>query len=108
MLFHGLDTKAEVSFISCCSAYISLSLVRVPSLPSGIDTVSRASSMRKPGKSQNLTTWMIAYRSTDATMMMAPVGVKLSVVTPVPNRLHLRVSFLFMARPWKPATQQSV
>ena len=34
-------------------------------------------------------------------MMRDPLGVKLSVVTPVPNRLHLRVSFLFIAIPCK-------
>jgi len=44
---------------------------------------------------------MMAYSRTDPTMMRDPLGVKLSVVTPVPNRLHLRVSFLFIAIPCK-------
>ena len=51
-----------------------------------------------------LYTWMMAYRRTEATMMMALLGVKLSVVTPVLKMLHLRVSFLFIACPCK-ATQ---
>ena len=46
-------------------------------------------------------TWMMAYRRTEAAMMRAPLGVKLSVVTPVPNRLHLRVSLLLIATPCK-------
>ena len=40
-------------------------------------------------------------------MIRDPLGVKLSVVTPVPNRLHLRVSFLLIASPCKGSSSMS-
>jgi hypothetical protein len=42
---------------------------------------------------------MMPYSSTDAAMMIAPLGVKLSVVTPVRQMSNFRVSFLLMALP---------
>ena len=42
---------------------------------------------------------MMPYNRTETAMMIAPLGVKLSVVTPVRHRLKPRVKVLFLAVP---------